>query len=108
ADRSAASVRAKIALSFVEGRFGIVVGATIGLGMGTVLYLGTRHVLAGAMTLGELVLVIGYLQQLYDPLKTASKKVGTLQSSLASAERVYSLLGEPPYSVDPPHSRPLD
>jgi ATP-binding cassette subfamily B protein len=102
AERSAESVRAKIGLSFVEGRFGILVGATIGLGMGAVLFLGTRHVLAGTMTLGELVLVMGYLQQLYDPLKTASKKVGTLQSSLASAERVYSILDEAPDFVDPP------
>jgi ATP-binding cassette subfamily B protein len=108
ADRSAASVRAKIGLSFVEGRFGILVGATIGLGMGTVLFIGTRQVLAGAMTLGELVLVVGYLEQLYEPLKTASRKVGTLQSSLASAERVYSLLDEPADFVDPPHARPLN
>ena len=107
ADRSAASVRAKIGLSFVEGRFGLLVGATIGLGMGTVLFLGTRHVLAGIITLGELVLVMGYLQQLYDPLKTASKKVGSLQSSLASAERVYSILDEAPDFVDPPDARPL-
>jgi ATP-binding cassette, subfamily B, bacterial len=106
-ERSGASVRAKIGLSFVEGRFGVVVGATIGLGMGTVLFLGTRHVLAGTITLGELVLVMGYLQQLYDPLKTASKKVGTLQSSLASAERVYSILDEAPDFVDPPDARPL-
>jgi ATP-binding cassette, subfamily B, bacterial len=107
ADRSATSVRAKISLSFVEGRFGIVVGATIGLGMGTILFLGTRHVLAGTMTLGELVLVMGYLQQFYDPLKTASKKVGSLQSSLASAERVYSLFDQEPDFVDSPDSRPL-
>jgi ATP-binding cassette subfamily B protein len=107
ADRSAASVRAKINLSLVEGRFGIVVGATIGLGMATVLFVGTRHVLAGAITLGELVLVMGYLEQLYEPLKTASKKVGTLQSSLASAERVYSLLDEAPDFVDHPNARPL-
>jgi ATP-binding cassette subfamily B protein len=107
ADRSAAGVRAKIDLSFVEGRFGLVVGATIGLGMGTVLFIGTRSVLAGAITLGELVLVMGYLQQFYDPLKTASKKVGSLQSSLASAERVYSVFDEAPDFVDPPDARPL-
>ena len=107
AERSAASVRAKVRLSFVEGRFGIVVGAAIGLGMATVLFLGTRRVLAGAITLGELTLVMGYLQQLYDPLKTASKKVGSLQSSLASADRVYSLLDEAPDFVDPPDALPL-
>jgi ATP-binding cassette, subfamily B, bacterial len=107
ADRSAASVHAKISLALLEGRFGIVVGATIGLGMGTILFLGTRHVLAGTITLGELVLVMVYLQQLYDPLKTASKKVGALQSSLASAERVYSILDEAPDFVDPPYACPV-
>ena len=107
ADRSAESVSAKIGVAFVEGRFGILVGATLGLGMATVLFLGTRHVLAGAMTLGELVLVVGYLEQLYEPLKTASRKMGTLQSSLASAERVYSLLDEAPDFADPPNARPL-
>ena len=99
--RSSESMGAKI------GLFGIVVGVTIGLGTGTVLFLGTGHVLAGTLTLGELVLVMGYLQQLYDPLKTASKKAGTLQSSLASAERVYSLLDEAPDFVDPPGALPL-
>jgi ATP-binding cassette subfamily B protein len=107
ADRSAASVRAKISLAYVEGSFGILVGGTVGLGMGIVLFLGTRSVLAGTMTLGELVLVVGYLQQLYDPLKTASKKAGALQSSLASAERVYSVFDEAPDFVDPPQARPL-
>ena len=107
ADRSSASVRAKIRLSWIEARFGLVVGATIGLGMGTVLFVGTRSVLAGAMTVGDLVLVMGYLQQLYDPLKTASKKVGTLQSSLASAERVYTLFDQAPDFVDRPDARPL-
>jgi len=107
ADRSAASVRAKVSLSSVEGRFGIVVGAVIGLGMATVLFLGARRVLAGAMTVAELTIVMGYLQQLYDPLKTASKKLGTLQSSLASAERAYSLLDEEPDFVDPPDALPL-
>jgi ATP-binding cassette subfamily B protein len=107
-EHSTASVRANIGVSAVEGRFGIVVGVTIGLGMGLVLFLGTRRVLADAMTLGELVLVMGYLQQLYDPLKTASKKAGALQSALASAERVYSLLDEAPDVVDPADALPLE
>jgi ATP-binding cassette subfamily B protein len=107
-DRSAASVRAKVSLSSVEGRFGIVVGAVIGLGMATVLFMGAHRVLAGAMTLAELTIVMGYLQQLYDPLKTASKKVGALQSSLASADRVYALLDEAPDFVDSPDALPLE
>ena len=40
AKRSAESVSAKIGVAFVEGRFGILVGATLGLGMATVLFSG--------------------------------------------------------------------
>ncbi|HYZ28893.1 MAG TPA: ABC transporter transmembrane domain-containing protein [Thermoleophilaceae bacterium] len=107
ADRSAAGMRAKVDLAVVEGRFGIAVGATIGAGMGAVLFLGSRRVLAGAMTLGDLVLVMGYLQQLYSPVKTAAKKAGSLQSSLASADRAYALLAQAPDFVDAPDAEPL-
>jgi ATP-binding cassette, subfamily B, bacterial len=52
--------------------------------------------------------VMGYLGQLYDPLNTLSNSKATLQSSLASAERVFSLLDETPDVVERPDARPLD
>ena len=44
----------------------------------------------------DLLLVLAYLAQLYDPLKTISRKAGGLQSYLASAERAFALLDRPP------------
>ena len=44
-------------------------------GVAAVLYLGARDVQAGVLTLGELLLVLGYLGQIYSPLKTLGKKV---------------------------------
>jgi ATP-binding cassette subfamily B protein len=105
--RSSASVQAKIRLSYAEGEFGLLVGGIIGVGGGVVLFLGTRRVLAGSLTLGNLVLIMGYLQQLYDPLRTASKKAGDLQDSLTSVERVYALMDQHPDLVDRPTARPL-
>jgi ATP-binding cassette subfamily B protein len=107
-EHAAAGVAAKIRVAVIEGRFAVVVGATIGLGTAAMLFLGARHVHSGTLTVGELVLVMGYLQQLYEPLKTASKKAGALQGSLASAERVYSLLDHQPDFSDPPDARSLD
>ena len=49
------------------------------LGTAAVLFIGVRHVQQGALTLGELLMVIAYLSQLYEPLKTISKKAATLQ-----------------------------
>jgi ATP-binding cassette, subfamily B, bacterial len=42
------------------------------------------------------VLVLGYLAQLYQPLRTAAGSIVTLQASLASAERVFTVLDEEP------------
>jgi ATP-binding cassette subfamily B protein len=95
-ERSWRSASARLRLAVAEGWFGLAIGLIIGSAMAAVLFLGTRRVLAGSMTVGSLALVMGYLQELYSPLKTASKKAGDLQSSLASAERVYELLDEAP------------
>jgi ATP-binding cassette subfamily B protein len=65
------------------------------------------HVRAGILTLGELLIVMTYLGQLYEPLKTLSKKVADLQSGLAGAERVFSLLDEQPEVVEQPDAQSL-
>ena len=60
------------------------------MGTASVLLIGVRLVLSGALTLGDLLLVMGYLSQLYGPLDTLSNSKATLQGSLASAERAFS------------------
>jgi ATP-binding cassette subfamily B protein len=81
---------------FLETGFGILIAMTIGIGTAAVLFVGVRHVQSGVLSLGNLLVVMAYIAQLYKPLETLSKKVGTLQSSLASAERAFALLDEPP------------
>lgn len=105
--RSGESMRVQVGLSYAEGGFGVLIGLIMALGTAAVLFVGTRSVQAGTLTVGDLVLVMAYLQQLYEPLQTISKKAGTLQSSLASAERVFALLDEAPDLVESRHARPL-
>jgi len=57
--------------------------------------------------LGDLLLVMGYLAQLYGPLNTLSNSKASLQSSLASAERAFSILDEAPDVVERPGAQPL-
>jgi ATP-binding cassette subfamily B protein len=105
--RSGEGVRARIHLALAQGVLGLVVGLTIALGTAAVLVIGVSHVQAGVLTLGELLLVMGYLAQLYSPLKTMSKKVASLQSHLAGAERAFSLLAEPLDVAERPNARPV-
>src|SRR5438876_914159 len=105
--RSTEGVSARIRLALMEGRFGVLVGLTSALGTAAVLLIGARHVGAGVLTLGQLWMVLTYLGQLYEPLKTISKKAAGIQSFLASAERAFGLLDEQPEVPERPHARAI-
>src|SRR5688572_29521902 len=93
--RARASLKAKIRYMVTECGMGMLVAVTTAGGTAVVLYVGAWQVLSGNLTLGELILVMGYLGQLYGPLKAISSKAATLQTQLASADRALSLLDEP-------------
>ncbi len=105
--RARESVWARQRVVLAEGGLGVLVALATAVGTAAVLFIGVRDVQSGALTLGELLLVMGYLTQLYEPLKTLSKKVATLQSHLASAQRAFSLLDHPPDVAEQPHARPV-
>jgi ATP-binding cassette subfamily B protein len=107
ADHSHKSLRENVRVTFLEGVFSVLVGLTTAAGTATVLFIGVRLVLSGALTLGDLLLVIGYLAQLYGPLNTLSNTKAALQSSLASAERAFSILDEAPDVVERRDAQPL-
>jgi ATP-binding cassette, subfamily B, bacterial len=105
--RSGESTRERIRLALIDGVFGALFGLTIAVGMALVLLIGTRHVQAGHLKLGELVLIMGYLAQLYSPVQVISKSFMSMQSALASAERGFKLLDEVPDIIEKPHALPL-
>ena len=105
--RSVVGVRERIRLAAAEGVFGLSVNLVTAVGTAVVLVIGVQHVQGGVLTLGELLMVITYLSQLYSPLKTITKRAASLQTSLASAERVFDFLDEPADVVQAPDARPL-
>jgi ATP-binding cassette, subfamily B, bacterial len=100
-------MRARLKLAVAQGRYGILVALTMTFGTASVLWLGVRHVQAETLTLGSLLLVMAYLAQLYEPLRTIGRKVASLQDHLASVERAFSLLDQLPEVVERPDARPL-
>jgi ATP-binding cassette subfamily B protein len=90
------SMGEQIGAVFAEMRFGLLMALTIAIGTAAVLFIGVRHVQSGMLTLGELLMVMAYIAQLYKPLETISKKATEMQASLASAERAFALLDELP------------
>jgi len=105
--QSREGVVAKVRTALAEGGFGILVNGTTAVGTAAVLFLGIQGVEAGRLTLGELLVVISYLAQLYAPLETVTTEVAGMQSSLASAERAFQILDEPTEVRERPNAIPI-
>src|SRR5207302_11289387 len=97
-----------IRVAGLEGSYQLLVGLTTAVGTAGLLLIGIGHVRSGALTLGELLMVMGYLAQLFQPLRTMGQKAASLQLHLASVERAFSLLDEPPDVEERPDARPLE
>lgn len=102
------SVRANVRVSWTDGLLSLLIDAVTAAGTGAVLYVGIRNVESGALTLGALLVVINYLSRLYEPLKTVTRKVSTIQNALASAQRSYEILDQVPEITDRPGARHIE
>ena len=105
--QSTAGMGARMRLAFAESAFGLLSNVITAIGTALVLYIGVRSVLASRLTLGELLMVITYLTQLYGPLTAIGDKIVSLQTYDASIKRAFELLDEVPDVAERPHARPL-
>lgn len=62
---------------------------------------GSASVLAGELSLGTLFIFVTYISSFFEPIQELAEQFGTLQSSLASAEKIFSVLDEQPDIVNP-------
>jgi ATP-binding cassette subfamily B protein len=69
---------------------------TMGGGTALALWISVHHIQAGLLTVGDLLLVMGYIAQLYDPLRAIGAKTATLQGHLTSLGRAFNVLDESP------------
>jgi len=74
------------------------------LGSVIILWYGTREVLRGSMTVGELVAFLGYLALFYVPINQIHSVNHMLQHAVAASERVFEILDATPEVVDRPHA----
>ncbi|MGD9712271.1 MAG: ABC transporter ATP-binding protein [Thermomicrobiales bacterium] len=106
--KSSEGMRERLKLTAMEGGLGLFNGLIVAVGTAAVLYVGGTNVQSGKLTLGELLLVMGYLSQLYEPLKTMSRKTASIQGHLESAQRVFMVLDEKPDVVEQPDALAIE
>ena len=93
---SVASLRATWRLYLLQTASTGVVTVVVAAGTALVLWVGASHVLAGRLTIGEVLVFVAYLAALYNPLVDVGEAVGLVQNARAGAERVLDLLATAP------------
>ena len=71
------------------------------LAIALIVWYGGGQVLAGFLTIGTLVAFIQYSDRFFKPISNLSEQYTTLQSAMASSERIFNLLDTPPL-INPP------
>jgi len=74
---------------------------TRSLGMVLLLWIGAGRVADGVLTVGALVMGLGYLRQMFNPLMRMSHHLATLERARAAAIRIAGILDEPRLITDP-------
>ncbi len=67
-----------------------------------VLYIGSTEVLGAVITVGTLYIFAQYIQSFFEPIETLAEQFSTLQSSLASAEKIFTVMEEEPLVQEDP------
>jgi len=99
----AAAVKSQTSLSLLNTGQSAIIAVAVTL----ILWRATAGVIAGTMTLGDLVLVNAFMIQLYVPLNFLGVIYREIKQSLADMERLFSLLEQEREIADAPGARPL-
>ncbi|MFW5975404.1 MAG: ABC transporter ATP-binding protein, partial [Desulfosalsimonas sp.] len=64
------------------------------VGLAIVIFAGGSGILAGRISLGELVIFISYIRMFFRPIRDIAEKYNITQNALSSAERIFLILDE--------------
>ncbi len=84
-----------------------IVEITASLAMALVVWYGGARALMDGVSFGVLVAFIQYSRQFFRPIQGLSEKFNTLQSALASSERIFNVLDTESRVKEPAHSKKL-
>ncbi len=100
-------VGASLRLHWQEVLYWLVLGMILSLGTVALFGYGGYQVVRGEMDIGVLLIFLGYLGQLYDPLNKLSGSNAGLQAAMAGVQRVFEVLDRDPVIRDAPDAMRL-
>ncbi len=102
--KSRQRMREQIHLASVQALFHVLIGLCIAGATAVALVIGITEVRRGFITVGDFILVMAYMTQLYEPLRMISTKIPELQAAISSLSRATSILDESPEITQSPES----
>ncbi|MCX7847446.1 MAG: ABC transporter ATP-binding protein/permease [bacterium] len=96
ADINAAYFRANMDELVIFGIFRPLVDSLRSIAIACLLVYGGWSIIGGLLTLGVLIAFMQYLSEMYRPIIEISQQYTAMQSAMAAAERIFSLLDEQP------------
>src|SRR5436190_3912072 len=102
---STESLAATLRLYTFQTAYSAFTSVLIAAGTAAVLWFGAMHVLAGRLSVGEVLVFTSYLASLYAPINSLTQTWGLIQGARVGAERVFEILETAPDLRDGP--RPL-
>ncbi len=107
-DSNGKLTRAWMNVTGISAWLGPIVELTRAAGLAAVLYVAANQMgLTGSLTVGTLVAFTSYINSLWGPISTFTNVYLELQSTLASAEKVFELLDNQPKVRDLPDAKVL-
>jgi ATP-binding cassette subfamily B protein len=105
---SRASLNATLRLYSWQTLYSGMVNSLIAAGTGLVIYVGARAVLERGLSIGELVVFISYLAQLYTPVNQITQSWGLIAGARIGARRSFEVLDTEPDLKDGTRSFPAE
>lgn len=99
---SRASLSANLQLYTYQTGYSMLVNVVGAVGTAAVIWVGARSVLAGELTVGDLLIFSSYLASLYAPINSISNSYGLVQGAKVGVGRVYEILEMAPDVPDGP------
>jgi ATP-binding cassette, subfamily B, bacterial len=93
---SGAALHAHRLLYAWQGAYSGVINTIVAAGTGLVIFVGAREVLAGRLSIGELVLFTAYLARLYAPVNQITQSWGLIAGARIGARRCFEILDTEP------------
>ena len=91
----------------LEVHYWLVISIVLVLNTALVTWVGARAVIHSQLTLGELLVLLAYLGQMFEPLNQLTSVGATISTANASIQRVYEILDSPDEVKDAPNARAI-